>query len=141
MAFKPRLKGFHATVLCLGAVAFFIWIFQPAGRHRPLAVYVITAEAADQSFSTMTGVGEVIRNRGKIQGFSVLKKDLPAFFNRQPVWVRYEAEWAWRLSRWTRMTGGATHFENVQAFGPPPWEFQMRKTAHMGDLQFYRRKK
>jgi len=135
--FRPR--PFQLFKITLAAL-FLFWVLKPAGPDRQLAVYVITAEAADQSFWGMTAVGEVIRNRGKIEGFSVLKKDLPAFFKQQPASVRRCAAMAWSFSRWTNLSGKATHFENVKQFGPPPWEEEMRKTARIDDLQFYRRK-
>ena len=110
------------------------------GLDGGLAVRVITAEAANQSLWTMTGVAEVIRHRGALSGFSVLKKDLREFSGRQSAGVRRRALTAWLLARLTNLTQGATHFENVTQFGPPPWEYEMRKTVRMGDLQFYKKK-
>ena len=123
-----------AAVLFLGPW----WLNQ--GLDGRLAVRVITAEAADQRFWAMIGVGEVIRHRGAIRGFSVLKKDLEVFYRKQRSGVRCKAQAAWVLSRLTNLTQGATHFENVRQFGAPPWEAQMRKTVHLDDLQFYKRK-
>ena len=114
------------------------WLNQ--GLDGRLAVRVITAEAADQRLWAMIGVGEVIRHRGAIRGFSVLKKDLEAFSRNQRPGVRRKAQAAWILSRLTNLTQGSTHFENVRQFGAPPWEGQMRKTVRLDDLQFYKKK-
>ncbi len=105
-----------------------------------LAIRVITAESANQSLACMIGVAEVIRNRGGFQGFSVMKKDLHAFYHAQSIRAREQARMAWMLSRITNLTQNSTHFENVKDFGPPPWEAEMDKTVHMDDLQFYKRK-
>jgi len=110
------------------------------GLDGRLAVRVITAEAANQNLWSMIGVGEVIRHRGAIQGFSVLKKDVDAFYRKESPQIRRQAQTAWLFSRLTNLTQGATHFENVRQFGPPPWEREMKKTIRLGDLQFYKRK-
>lgn len=137
--FSPTRMIFVLLALLAAAIVGPRWLNH--GLNGRLAVRVIVAESADQSFWTMTGVGEVIRHRGAIKGFSVLKKDLELFYRQQPAGTRSKAQTAWLFSRLTNLTQGATHFENVKAFGAPPWEHEMRKTVHMGDLQFYRRKK
>ena len=129
---------FGVSAALAAAILFPRWINH--GLNGRLAVHVITAEAADQNLWSMIGVGEVIRHRGKIKGFSVLKKDLPAFYKAQSASVRSRACTAWILSRFTNLTQSATHFENVTAFGPPPWESSMKKTVKLGDHQFYKRK-
>ncbi len=86
----------------------------------------------------MTAVGEVIRRRGGFKGFSVMSKDLPAFFKEQGFRVRFTARAAWTFSKLRMLSGGATHFENVRLFGEPVWSRGMRRTASWGGLVFYR---
>jgi len=119
-------------------ISFPIWVNH--GMDGPLAIRVITAESANQHLWCMIGVAEVIRNRGGFQGFSVMKKDLNAFYHAQSIRAREQARMAWILSRITNLTQNSTHFENVKDFGPPPWEAEMNKTVHMDDLQFYKKK-
>lgn len=103
-----------------------------------LAVRVILGEAADQSFRGKVAVGEVIRNRGKIKGFSSTLKDLDRFSREQPERTRTQARLAWIVSRFTNFTRGADHFDNVKAFGEPEWAKGMKKTVKIGDTQFYK---
>lgn len=139
---KFRKKNNPILIFLLSAAVLYFavpaWINQRL--NGKLAIRVITAEAADQTLWCMAGVGEVIRNRGKISGFSVLKKDLEEFYRRQPPGVHRKAHAAWFISRFSNLTQDATHFENVTAFGPPPWEGDMEKTVKLDDHQFYKRK-
>jgi len=111
------------------------------GIDGNLAVRVIIAESANQSFECMIGVAEVIRRRGNFKGFSVMKIDLNAFYLKQSLPIREKARFAWLTSRVSNLSQGATHFENVKAFGPPPWESEMIKTVHLDDVQFYKSKR
>jgi len=134
-----NLKKAFITALCVAiAMAFPRWANH--GMDGRLAIRVITAESANQSLPCMIGVGEVIRIRRSFQGFSVMKRDLNAFFYAQPVYIREKARLAWFFSRITNLTQNSTHFENVKDFGPPPWEAEMNKTVHIDDLQFYKKK-
>ena len=140
MRFHSEYKIFYAAGGLLVTLFLVLrWVNQGLDGH--LAVRVITAEAADQSLWTMIGVGEVIRHRGAIHGFSVLKKDLEGFYHKQKSSVRRKAKLAWFLSRLTNLTQGSTHFENVKQFGKPPWEQEMNQTVKLGDLQFYKKKR
>ena len=102
---------------------------------------IVVTEAAGEPFRGKVGVAEVIRNRGwNRQGFSGLKRrDLRSFLSRQPRWVYEEARKALRSARaGSNLTRRATHFENVKAFGKPPWADEMEQTARIGRLTFYR---
>ena len=134
---KWRIGVISALSLAI-VIAFPVWVDHGMNGH--LAVRVITAESANQSFFCMIGVAEVIRNRRSFQGFSVMKKDLNAFFHAQSIRAHEKARMAWILSRMTNLTQNSTHFENVKDFGPPPWENEMNKTVHMDELQFYKKK-
>lgn len=105
-----------------------------------LAVQVILGEAANQTFKGKIAVGEVIRERGEIKGFSSMLKDLHAFEKQQPEKVRDEARLAWILSRFTNFTKDADHFDNIKQFGVPEWAKDMEKTVKIGNTQFYKSK-
>ncbi len=105
-----------------------------------MPVRIILGEAADQSIWTMIAVGEVIHRREDFEAFSVIEKDLNAFYWKQPWGVRLKAELAWPLSRLTDVSRQATHFENIKKFGEPPWAQKMRPTRKIGDLTFYKEK-
>jgi len=117
-------------------------VFYAAGEsyNDRLAVQVILGEAADQGFKGKVAVGEVIRNRGRIKGFSSMQKDLKQFSDKQPKKIRNEAKVAWIFSRFTNYTRGADHFDNVKAFGEPSWAKEMKKTVKIEDTQFYKAK-
>ena len=105
------------------------------------AVQAIVCEAANQGFDGMTAVGEVIRNRDSLKGFSCLKRaDLSSFLSRQPSYVFREAERAWARSQASKLALGATHYENVKAFGLPLWAQGMKETARLGDHVFFKEK-
>lgn len=121
----------------IAAVAGLVLFYTATSR---LPVKIIAAEAGNQGFRTMVGVGEVIRNRGGFDGFSVLQKDIESIWRSELPSVRRKAEFAWALSAVTRFARGATHFENVRAFGPPPWAPEMRETVVMDDFVFFKEK-
>lgn len=99
----------------------------------------IIGEAADQGFHGMVGVAEVIRRRGNLKGLYGLKRE--SFISSQPKWVHDMAKKAWEESSKSNLTKGATHFENVKAFGVPSWAKSMTKTATIKDHTFYREEK
>lgn len=105
-----------------------------------LPVQAIIGEASDQGLVAMIGVGEVIRARGDFEAFSALKKDFVNFSKKQPFPTHMKARAAWFLSRFTNFTHGATHFENIRQFGPPPWADEMTETSKLDDLVFFRKK-
>ena len=105
-----------------------------------LPVQVIIGEASDQGFAAMIGVGEVIRRRDDFEAFTALKKDFVSFSRNESFWTRRKAEAAWFFSRFTNLTHGATHFENVRRFGPPPWIHEMTQTTKLSDLTFFKKK-
>lgn len=78
------------------------------------AVRAIVGEAANQHYRGMLAVAGAIRNLGTLQGVYGLQSKTP---DRQPCWVWAQAEQAWSKSRVRDITGGATHWENVKAFG------------------------
>ncbi len=121
--------------LGLAIIAVMIVFYAATSR---LPVRIIAAEAGNQGFRTMVGVGEVIRNRGSFEGFSVLRKDIDSVWKSELPSARRKAELAWALSAVTHFAHGATHFENVRAFGRPPWASEMRETAVLDGFVFFK---
>lgn len=104
------------------------------------AEWVILGEAADQGFTGMLAVAEVLRRRGTSVGFSAAKrKGLRRFALTQPLGVQAQAREVWQMSKYTNISNGATHFENTQAFGVPVWAEGMKVTTRIGRLTFYRK--
>lgn len=111
--------------------------------------YIATniAEAANQGIDGMHAVSNVIRNRGmSLQGFSGYNRvkkfgGADAYLAAQPRWIVDRATRAWKESADRDITNGATHFENVEAFGLPRWARDMDTTAKIGAHTFFREKK
>ncbi|GAG49214.1 unnamed protein product, partial [marine sediment metagenome] len=87
----------------------------------------------------------VIRNRGgSVRGFyGAQRKDLDAFCQRQGP---HFMEAAKRIAREVfeedslDITGGATHFENIKAFGMPYWAKDMAVTCKIRRHTFFKKK-
>lgn len=132
---KNLLVYLVAAILAInGALLLLEVVSTPAEQ----AAQVIAAEAAGEGFAAMVAVGEVIRARGSFDGFSVMSKDLPAFFKAESRRTRSLCRAAWALSKLRLLSGGATHFENVRRFGRPAWSKGMRVTARWSGLEFYK---
>ena len=117
-------------------------VFAAIAHAEPTMIeQVIVGEAANQGYDGLYAVGCVLRNRRwRINGFSASKrKDLYAFYLRQPAQVkRWATEIVARLHHdGVDTTDGASHFENVRAFGLPKWARSMRITARIGDQVFF----
>lgn len=138
MMLKISLKGIVIMTLSLFVLLGSLTFLSLPTSDDHKAVRVIIGEAADQSFAGKVAVGEVIRRRGGIKGFSSTKKDLAKFSRQQPAKTRIEARIAWNLSKFTNFTRGADHFDNIQAFGVPEWAKKMKKTVKIDDMQYYK---
>jgi hypothetical protein len=99
------------------------------------ATRAIVGEAANQGYRGMLAVAGAIRNRGTLKGVYGLKNPIA---DKQPKWVWTQARQAWSESRTNDITGGATHWENVKAFGVPKWARGMHKTVRVKDHQFFK---
>ena len=132
--------GKHSNIFFILFVILFVWwaVHHVSAYDNDLAARVVLAESADQGMVGMIAVGEVIRHRGQIKGFSVLKKDLATFETQQTDAIYLKARLAWFLSQFTNLTRDADHFENVKQFGKPPWADTMRKTVRIKDMQYYK---
>ena len=109
-----------------------------ASADEDAIIRAIIGEAANQGVEGMTAVGEVIRNRGNsLKG--IFGADSP-MVAKQPQWVFDLAKQAWKASEKSNLTGGATHWENVEAFGVPYWAEGMQQTSKIKNHTFFRRK-
>ena len=103
-----------------------------------LAVRAIVGEAANQGKQGMLAVACALRNRGHLGGVYGVKNPVA---DKQPAWVWKQAQEAWKLSKTKDITGGADHWENVNAFGKPTWAKSMTQTVVIKDHAFFRSKK
>jgi len=116
-----------------------------AQTPQPTIWKVLLAEASNQGYDGMYAVACVIRNRGgDLRGFCGAKrKDLSVFCNRQGRRAISQArdieKRVFELAC-ADTTGGATHFENVEAFGTPWWAKEMVVTVKIGSHTFYKKK-
>lgn len=105
---------------------------------------VCITEAGGEGLSGMVAVAEVLRNRGwDLRGFSGLRRvDRESFLQRQPARIIREARRAVEESlNGSNTVFGATHFENVEAFGVPSWARNMRVVKRVGRHSFFAEKR
>lgn len=118
-------------ILCAG-------LAQAGEIPEDVAVRVLIGEAGNQGEHGMICVAEVLRRRGSTNGFYGLKAK---HVDQQPAWVWEMARRAWRASATTNYTAGATHFENVKAFGTPYWVKSMDLVYQHKAHTFYRERR
>lgn len=113
------------------------------------AVAAIIGEVAGEGgsnmklkFEAMVACAHAIRNRGTLKG---------VFGEHNPI-VKTEPEWVWKMAwkAWMQSakdkdcgvdpTCGATHWENIKAFGEPYWKKEMVVTAKIGNHVYMKRK-
>ena len=99
------------------------------------AVRAIIGEAANQGDDGMLAVAAAIRNRGTLKGVYGYKAK---HVDTQPAWVWAKARRAWAMSATNDPTRGATHWENIKAFGQPYWAKSLTVTTNIGDHRFYK---
>jgi hypothetical protein len=101
------------------------------------AIRTIVGEAGNQGKNGMIAVGNVIRTRKNLKGFYGFKNPIA---DKQPKWVWIMAEKAWAESKTNNLVKGATHFENVKAFGKPYWAKDMAETVTIKDHTFFKKR-
>lgn len=99
------------------------------------AVRAIIGEAANQGPRGMLAVAGALRNRGTLTG---VYGEQARFIATEPAWVWQAARAAWAASKTNDITQGATHWENIQAYGTPAWARAMKRTVRVGDHQFFK---
>lgn len=105
---------------------------------------VLMAEAVSEGYDGMYAVACVIRNRGgDLHGFCGAKrKDLASFCSRQGRKAMCDAR---KIEKSVFELGGvdttfgATHFENIEAFGTPYWAKGMVVTVKIGKHTFFKK--
>lgn len=101
------------------------------------AIRTIVGEAGNQGKNGMIAVGNVIRTRNNLKGFYGFKNPIA---DKQPKYIWKMAAEAWEESKTNNLVMGATHFENVKAFGRPYWAKDMVETVTIKDHTFFRKK-
>jgi hypothetical protein len=129
-----RVAGLLSLVLLVG---FRAHAGSVPALTEPLALRAIIGEAANQGQQGMLAVACALRNRGSLQGVYGLNNPVVM---KQPAWVWEHARLAWSESATHDITGGATHWENVGAFGRPYWTKDMVETVVIKDHRFYKPK-
>ena len=136
-----KLSGFF-----LAAAIVFNTINAEAGKPVPQGLWKgLIAEAVSEGYDGMFAVACCVRNRlrkGMNHGLCAMKrKNLDVFVAKQG--VKYE-EMAKEIVRKVfdenvpDITGGSTHYENVEKFGVPYWAKKMTKMIKIGCHTFYR---
>lgn len=113
------------------------------------AIRAILGEAENQGAIGMLAVACVIRTRKSLAGIfgaAQIRENNGVFIRVSKKGIRRidpkivdAAREAWALSAKKDITNGATHFENVKAFGFPNWARDMRVVFEHGDHVFFRR--
>jgi hypothetical protein len=103
-----------------------------------LAVKAIMGEASNQGYKGMLAVAGAIHNRGTLKGVYGVKA---RHIYKEPQWVWAMAKKAWLESATNDITNGATHWENIKAFGKPYWVKSMVKVFEYKDHIFYKESK
>jgi hypothetical protein len=98
-------------------------------------VRAIVGESANQGRDGMLAVAGAIRNRGTLKGVYGLKSKVSS---QQPEWVWQRARLAWAMSATNDISRGATHWENIKAFGEPRWAKSLTVTTNIGAHTFYK---
>ena len=138
------------SALCL----LFILSSVSEGREPQDAIVfrTIMGEAVSEGYEGMYAVACVIRNKAKRHNLlpaivcrkwfiASKRKDLISFCERQG--VKYNNMVQRIVSEVfdndaKDITGGATHYENVERYGTPYWAKTMRKTAKIGSHTFWK---
>jgi spore germination cell wall hydrolase CwlJ-like protein len=105
--------------------------------HATDAITTIVGEAGGEGVRGMQAVANVIYNRQQAHLPFTFYGERNPMVQRQPASVFVQAREAWAM-RTQDITDGATHFENVEAFGTPAWARHMTVTAKIGRHTFYK---
>ncbi len=128
---------------CITSVFLLVLILTVAGCQSPAPaadrtdnnVRAIIGEASGEGYQGMLAVACAIRNRGSLAGVYGLRS---SHVDKQPEAVWVTAQQAWEDSKDVDVTYGATHWENIKAFGEPYWAKTMTITTKVGNHVFYR---
>lgn len=100
-------------------------------------VHAIIGEAENQGYEGMLAVACAIHNRGTLKGVYGLyaKRVLNYSYSQKTLEL---ARTAYNQSLKEDITNGATHWENIGAFGKPYWINSMKETYRYKDHVFYK---
>lgn len=127
----------RASAIILGLLTFCSCTPAVAGPIRDAdAVRAIIGEAGGEGRAGMLAVACAIRNRGTLTGVYGLNARQ---VDHQPEYVWRAARGAWTASASRDITCGATHWENVSAFGVPAWARSMTVTTNIGHHVFFKK--
>lgn len=101
------------------------------------AVLAIIGEAENQGQMGMLAVACAIRNRGSLKGIFGMRSSR-VVQHKYSKEIYEDALKAWRDSANHDITRGATHWENIKAFGRPYWVNGMIETYVYKDHVFYK---
>lgn len=101
------------------------------------AVRAIIGEAGGQGRRGMLYIACALRNRGTLNGVYGFKAK---HVDKEPEWVWELARAVWKQSEYEDISNGATHWENIKAYGVPYWVKSMNKVAEYKDHVFYKEK-
>lgn len=100
------------------------------------AIRAIIGEAEGEGYAGMYAVACAIRNRGTLKG---VEGEQSRRVLRAPGTLYQRAGRAWAESEYgADVTYGATHWENVRAFGVPNWSRGMCQVAEVGRHVFWK---
>ena len=150
------MKTSSATITVLSIL--FLSLSLPATSNaNTIAIQTIIGEASQEPLPGQIAVAEVIRLRASIGGwwgssfkYVCLNPFQFSFWNdksrsQKRISNMSGTEWqragrAWAESEFTNYSNGATHYENIKAFGDPKWKRDMKEVARIGKHVFYREK-
>jgi len=149
--FKKRgFAGWRFGLLTVSSVVFFLFCFlksPQALQINPIAL-TIAGEAGGEGSQGMYAVACVIQNRSIRSGKDPEQVVMKGFYGRTNkvtkgfylIYKPYIDELVRRIQagKLEDTTGGATHFENIEAFGRPYWAKRMMITKKIGRHTFYR---
>lgn len=142
--YKSWLKAGLVIGILVGAVAFFSGCCAASQIPRDQAIKAIIGEAENQGFHGMLAVACGIRNRNTLQGVYGLKAARVRNHQYNSTTLN-QANLAWSLASNSDIKdncdflGGATHWDNINAFGKPNWANSMIETYRYRDHVFYRK--
>jgi len=119
--------------------------FRETKLSDEMIVRGIIGEAIGEPAQGIIAVAWVMRNRldsGMSAGFCALNREnLNFFIWRQPQWKKDLVKDIWskvKTGQISDPTKGAKYFENVNAFGKPPWINQVEYVLTIGQHNFYK---
>jgi hypothetical protein len=138
---RERTKSNDYLLLLLLLAGIFVVCLSSPAYSAPLpqekVILSIVGEAENQGYQGMLAVACAIRNRGTLKGVYGLRS--PRVKNHKYSQATYNlALKAWKQSALKDITNGATHWENIKAFGCPPWVKGCVEVFRHKDHVFYK---